>query len=203
MSIEVADLIQINAEVECLGQTCLNVFHYRVASRDAGVVYQDVQDAFNEWWGVSVVPITSANAILTRQTILNLTNGLDIHEDVVSTPGGLSGDDLPSFNAWGFQLVRTTRLTRHGSKRFVGVLEAQTVGNEPAAGLVDELNTCAAKLKEGIVRSGTAADMTLTPIIIGRTKNLAGVYELDLAKVNLVADAVFTRITSQNSRKKD
>jgi hypothetical protein len=97
-------------------------------------------------------------------------------------------------------LIRTTRLTRHGSKRFVGVIEETTVGNNPASTITDELSALAVAMYAGILVSGTTIDVTLTPIIIGRTK-VDGVYVLDTTKVNLVSGAEFTRLTSQNSRK--
>lgn len=201
MSIEVADLIQIDARTMHLGRETHNVFHYRVASRDEGITYADVANHFEDWWTSKVAPIQSANAQLDLVEITNLTNGLDIHQSTFTTNGLLSGDDLPSFCSWGFRLIRTTRLTRHGSKRFVGVIEAQTVGNEPISTFLDELSTTAVGLKTGILVSGTTIDITLTPVIIGRTKNVSGVYELDTTKVNLVADAEFTALTTQNSRK--
>lgn len=200
MSIEVADLIQIDARITHLDREAHNIFHYRVASRDVGITYTDLANHFEDWWALAVSPITLSSAVLTLITITNLTNGLDIHEQVSTQAGLEGGDNAPSFVAWGFRLIRTTRLTRHGSKRFVGVSEDDTVGNDPSAGIEAELATCAAKLAAGVFVSGTTIDVTLTPVIIGRTL-VGDSYILDITKVNLVAGAEFTRLTTQNSRK--
>ena len=201
MTIEIADLIQIDARVTHLGRETHNVFHYRVASRDEGITYADVANHFEDWWGNHPATIMSANAVLDLVEITNLTNGLDIYQQSFSTAGLLGGADMPTFTAWGFRLIRTTRLTRHGSKRFVGVIEETTLGNSPAASIEDELSAVAVGLEAGIMVSGTTTDITLTPIIIGRTLNEENQYVLDTTKVNLVSGAEFTRITTQNSRK--
>jgi hypothetical protein len=80
MSINSADLIQIDARTTHLGRETHNVFHYRVASLDVGLTYTDLANHFEDWWGINVSPIQSANAVLDLVEITNLTNGLDIHQ---------------------------------------------------------------------------------------------------------------------------
>jgi hypothetical protein len=200
MSLVVNDILQVDARVTHLGREAHNVFHYKLISMDAGLGYADIANHFADWYSLAVAPITIASAVLDLVTITNLTNGLDIHEQTVSEAGLITGDNAPSFVAWGFRLIRGSRLTRHGSKRFVGVSEDSTLGNEPQATIVDELNTCASKLHEGILVSGTTIDVTLQPVIVGRDL-VDDSYVLNPTKINTVIGAEFTALTTQNSRK--
>lgn len=200
MALALNDIIQITTRVDYLGQECLNVWHYRLTLLEAGVSYTDLADDMAAFWTNTVAAFTHTAANLTQVDVLNLTNGLDIFSKGYNLNGLRPGAVMPSFTAWSFQFLRGSRLTRHGWKRFVGVSEDDTTGNDPTGTIEAILNTSAAEMFQGVVRSGTAEDFTLTPIIIGRTL-VAGVYELDLTKINTVTSVVFSALTTQNSRK--
>lgn len=200
MAMDVGDIIEIRSKVEYLGQECFNVWHYQVVSFDPGVSYPQVDDAFNGFWTLSIKPITMNTAVLTNVDILNLTNGIDIRSEGKSIAGDKTSNPLASFYAWKFQFLRGSRITRHGWKRIVGVSEVDVEGNNAVAGALTALNTVADNMQTGLVVSGGSSDLTLIPVIVGRTL-IDGVYQLDLTKINSVIDVTFAGVTTQNSRK--
>lgn len=200
MSMLVGDLIELRSTVSYLGQDCLNVWHYQVVSFDPGVSYPDVDNAFTGFYTQSIKPVTMNTATLTKVDILNLTNGIDIYSEGHNVVGDKTTGQTPSFTAYKFQFLRGSRITRHGWKRIVGVAEADIDGNSAVAGAVAALDALAAQMEVGLFVSATSADLTLIPVIIGRTL-VGGVYQLDLAKVNSVLDVQFKGVTTQNTRK--
>jgi hypothetical protein len=146
----------------------------------------------------------SSFATFRATHIENLTDGLGFadYEDVVN--GVVGTDPLPPFVALSIRQNVSTRLTRPGFKRLPFGTEGQNVSGTvvmtPA--LQDAL--------EAFFADATALDdpilsdpmCLLQPVIVGRTLNpVTEVYEIDLGRVQLVANATVQRWTSQNSRK--
>lgn len=134
----------------------------------------------------------------------NLTNGLEFAEYVDPTVGGQSGQSMPSFVAIKVRLNRNTKLTRNGAKRIAGIPEARVADNlqSLAANSISNIEA----FYGGSVFFNDVANppdqYTMGTVIVGRTLNAQGVYELDLTRVNDVSSAaVDPFVTTQNTRK--
>lgn len=201
MAVAVGDILQITMKTNYLGEQCLNVFFYEMLSFEPLVGYIDILDQFVALYDTAVHPVQLATAVVDTCEVINLTNGVDIANKLYNGAGDVSGNQMPSFTAWGFQLYRTTRITRHGWKRVVGVAEEWTVGNAADGTRLAALGTAASFFGSQVTKTGTLdEDFAMRPVIVGRTLN-AGQYELDLGKINPVQSAAYIRLTTQNSRK--
>lgn len=202
---QVGDILRATHFYTYLGQECLNVFFYEVDTlTDPGANPFAWSEAYAEDFRTQVMAIQSTGVILNRINWENLTNGVEIAEFSTNKQGARSGDQLPSSVAFGFILRRSTGVTRNGYKRFVGVHDGAVNGN-----IVSMDATQRANAEEwlqtgflGLDYDGGGNNVQLTPVIIGRTKNGQGVYEIDLSKKNYVADAQLRgTVSTQNSRK--
>jgi len=201
MAIAVGDHIELVAHQTMFSQQILNVFHYQVVSIETTITYEDIFDAFDNQWNISLAPLLSTALILDTLTARNLTNEIDIADHISNFAGDVSGESLPPFMSYGFRFNRLSGITRHGYKRFAGVSESVVlgIGHNPSFNSV--ITAMSEALAEGLVRTGTAADFEMLPVIIGRTKNENDTYELDLTRVNGVNGVAFAGISTQNTRK--
>lgn len=204
MAIVANDILQIEDHQTYLGQQVLNVYHYRVESFESAASYEDFADQWQVLVMSDIINIQVTNVVHARTVVRNLTNGIDIYEQVISTTGTVSGDGLPSLVAASFRLVRTDATTRHGAKRIAGLAESQIAYNDPISAAVAAFNNVAASMGDVVEQTGTVDhDFLLQPVIVGRTETApgSGMYELDLTKINLVQSAQFIRISSQTTRR--
>jgi len=203
MAVNVGDVLQLIDQQTFLGQQLLNVYFYEVAESDPDVTLEMIAQQFE----LDVIPLVKMmqSEVLMHTSILisNLTNGIDIWEEPVNVAGyDDTNDPLASFYSFGFRLVRSTALTRHGSKRIGGVTEGMVDGNTLASLYVTVVNDLGAQLAEPLVAEGTTADFVVNPVIVGRfpsTSSTPGA--LDLSKINPVASAQFIRVTTQTTRR--
>lgn len=204
MALAVNNIVQITDVQTYLGQTMLNVYFYRVTALEPAADYSDLAEAFDNVVRSKVKAIQSTSVVHPFIQVKNLSNGIDIHDQIDSQNGMLaSGDDLASFYALGFRLVRTNATTRHGSKRIGGIGEAVTYGNDIIAAYLDEAAALATALASPIVREGTVDhDLSAQPVIVGRyPQGHAQAGELNLAVINPVQSAQFIRVTTQTTRR--
>lgn len=206
MAVGLDDIIQITDFQTFLGQQILNVYFYRVMAIPDSGTWPNPYDAFlGAFDSIVMDPVRNnqhTSLVHTVAVLKNLTNGVDIREYATGQAGLQGGDEEPSFTALGVRLVRSTALTRHGSKRFGGMPESAFTGNTinlaPTA-IADFEDAC----KSNLIIPGTAVDGA-EPVIVGRTLIPASdppEYELDLLKINVVADAQVIAVTTQNTRK--
>jgi len=118
----------------------------------------------------------------------------------VTLTGGVTSASMPTFNSFSFELLRTTRATRNGSKRIGCIPEAWITGNELTnTGGITAVNLAAATLGLGwaFTASGGAEIASFAPVItnkpIGHTPPTI---------INPVSDAAYRGIGTQNTRKK-
>lgn len=202
MAIADNDILQITFVQSVTGQVVNNVFFYRADDPVGTPDYGDVADGFISQVVVPLVATQSVDVGSTRIVIKNITNNLDIYEEANSNAGSRSGPVMPSFVAWAFRLVRSSALTRHGAKRIAGPSESDVADNGPVSGVLTVLTALATAMGEDfVVNDGGGNTVTLVPVIVGRTENVDGDYELDLTKINPVASANFIRVTSQTTRR--
>lgn len=204
MSLAVNDVLQIEDHQTYLGQQLLNVYHYKVVSFESLADYVDIADQFQVLVIAEVRDIQVTGVVHTRCVVRNLTNGIDIYEQVSSDAGTVSGDGLPSLVAASFRLVRTNATTRHGAKRIGGLAESQIAYNDPISAAVAAFTNVATQMGQDLVQTGTVDhDFVLQPVIVGRSETApgSGEYEMDLGVLNEVQSAQFIRISSQTTRR--
>jgi len=199
----VGDILQIIDRQVFSSEQILNVYFYRVVTLEPAATYLDIRQAFLNVVMPAVRAFQHVNLVHNGIIIKNLTNGLDLDEGPINLAGlGTAGEALPSLVALSFRLVRSTLLTRHGSKRIGGLAESQTSGNA-FVGAQANLDAAAAAFAGDITVTGTVDhDVVLEPVIIGR--HLSGspnAGELDLTRINPVQAAQFIRVSSQVSRR--
>ena len=118
--------------------------------------------------------------------------------------GGVAGDVLPAFNAIGVKMLRSTKVTRNGAKRFAGVAESMQVNGQLIIAQAQKdvfEDFCSSQLTIPDLNS-PEKEYNIMNVIIGRTL-VGSNYELDLSKWNSVLSAqVADTVTSQLSRKK-
>lgn len=199
------DILRLKSFGSYLGQSFLNVWFYEVNTVTNGTVNLfRMAQAWGNGFGSSVLPSLSTSLSVNRIVIDNLTDGLEFADIGVVLPGGAAGDNAPSSLAFGVDLIRTTKITRQGYKRFPGVPEGTVSGNVqsiPAAQVTAIEDFCDASLfLQDYDTLGN--DLLLNHVIVGRTKNAQDVYELDLTKINPVSSAqVRAFVSTQNTRK--
>jgi len=192
------DLIQIRDVQNYLGQELENVYYYRITNiTGLGGDYLDLLlDSFVARV-VSVVAVVQVSTLYhSLYAAKNLSNGVDIversaHDLGADSCGGTSLE--PSFLALGWKLRRSSLATRNGSKRIAGLCEDKVTGNGwiGSGGPIGDINDAfASSLNVGILE-------VASPVIVKRPISTpAGAYVY-----SVVANAEFTDLTTQNSRK--
>lgn len=182
----------------------LNIFHYEWGSNEPApglpTIGQEIIDAYAVDFVAAIQNLISVQVAFYGVKIINLSNPDEFFESDFTTPvaGAVSGDCLPPFASWGFQLNRATRTTRNGYKRFPGVAESSQVNGVATSGAISTANAIAALLgvqQDFVVASPGTLEFSLSPKIV--RKDEAG----ELVLVNDVISASFKGIGSQNTRK--
>lgn len=194
---QVGDVFRVTTAAQYLGENLLNVYYYRLLDVPAaGNPLEGLASVMDTEILPTVAVIQQQNHVVKLVRVENL-NSTEIYERVVDIPGQVSanaGNPLPSFYAVTFQLVRTTRDTRHGSKRFGGIPDNLVYGNE-WLGSVTPLNAIAAKLKTTWVAG--LVD-TFQPVIVRHPVPAPPINPV----FNVVADCLYKGVRTQNTRKK-
>jgi hypothetical protein len=187
-------------------QVILNVYHYEVSSPTTGFLGWNIgiAEAVAETFITDVLTPVAATQVAGIECV-------EIRFDVLTAPlfpftvlplstpipGTQPGEGLASFMAWAFKLVRTNRTTRNGQKRIAGVSESSVLGNLPVVGIEDELAAAAAGMALELNVVEDTESMTLIPVIT----RLDPADSLIVLAHQPVDSAVFTKLSSQNSRK--
>jgi len=191
------DLLRFTDRQTFLGQTVLNVYFYRITSiTGLDATYLDVLGA---WFVDNVItPVASLQSDDVSHVELfmeSITNGVDINSYTTDLPiaGAASGDNLPPYTSYGFQLIRESRVTRNGYKRFAGVTEPNQTNGVYTGGstpITDIENALKSDIVIGLV---TVAE----PVIVKHpiTVPMAS-YEYAS-----IGDCLFKGIGTQNTRK--
>ena len=205
MATNVGDILRCTHFHDYLGQECLNVFFYQVGvNGNPALLPFSFTDEYAADYETRVMAVMTDDVTLTRILWENLTNELDFSDVPQNRQGASTGDPAPSALALSVKLIRDSKITRNGSKRFVGLSEGLTNGNQVvlSQGITDNIEGfCGTNLFYADY-DGQGNDIELRQVIIGRTLSAGNVYELDLSKVNQVDGAqVRNIIGTQNSRK--
>lgn len=194
--LDVKQIYQIGAFIEMH-----NVFFYEVATLTGSLtLFDDGAELGVDWDSAIGTKIRATQHSLLYYNSIKLDNCTDpddfgayIYPDAVT--GGASGEPAPSFNAWSFELIRTTRATRNGSKRIGGISDGWTTGNTVYTTFIPTMTACALALQDPFAWTNGTASAGLRPVIT----RMPGVGLTPLA-VNRVNDAVFRKVSTQRTR---
>jgi hypothetical protein len=190
----IGDIYRITMQVSYLDQECSNRFFYRNTSVDGNA--EDAGRAVNSEVTPAIRDAVSDDVLWQGYEVVNLNDIDDFAYVGSGFTGALSGVTTAPFLAWGFRLNRSSRSIRNGSKRFVGVVEeAMDNRGEPTTTqqpLLDAIATALADTIENNLNTGPQFE----PVLV-RLNQVTQLPEL----VVKVQSAVFTRLTTQNSRK--
>ena len=201
----VGDIIRVTHVYEVLGVQCRNVFFYEIDMSSTGLL--DASEISN----VFATEIAPEYAVFLdsdnehKQVIVdNLTDGVDFHVRSTDIQGTVSGEGLASLIALNVTLPRVSKVTRNGSKRFSGFGENAIEEQDfvlPGTYTTAITNICL-NYHSFVDYDGNGNDLNLAGVIVGRTKNASGVYELDLSKINRYGTPLInTKVTTQRTRK--
>lgn len=203
MAIALNNILQFTAVQSFLGQQLLNVYHYEVSALSGTLTLEECAQAFEAQVIAEIIDLQSTSLQYTFVIAKDLTDGVDIWEEPVAYAGTDPTSALaPSFESIGFRLVRSTGITRHGSKRIGGLGDNTVSGNTIAAGV--SAAVAAAETAMGAVVSvvGGSGTGDLSPVIVGRYPiGHVDAGELDLSKINPVASVKAIRVTTQTTRR--
>lgn len=199
MATQFGNLLQIIVSGTYLSQQWSNVFYYRVKDNSANKSLSQFLGYFTLGYNDAILPIMHAGVQVRSTEARNLTNGIDI---AVGAPvdifGAVGGEGFPAFVAYAFRYNRETLITRHGQKRIVGVSELRVNAGVANADFLQYLNAAADWMNGDIGDTG----YWIEPVILGRYPlGHPDAGKLDLTKVNGVSSVVYTRLTTQNTRK--
>lgn len=206
--LELGDILKITANQTLLNQVVQNVFFYQVTALPTGIEpygpYEYIATRFNAGWGIGIRSMQSSALNHTVYRVDNVSNGIDFGEYTVNTPGGISGEVSPSFEAINFLLRRETGITRNGSKRIGGIPESLVTGNTIVMSDTDKANY-EAIFAEPLVTDDSVPVAFAFPVIVGRMLYTPvdgdPYYVLDLTKINPIQSALMTAVSTQRSRK--
>lgn len=183
----------------------LNVYTMEVITMTTPNAFQNIFEAvgasFYDVFMDAALDMQSSSVQHVRLEMNNLSDfetDFAIYTPELAIPGHYGNAPSTSSLAWSFQLVRTTRVTRHGSKRLAGVPEAAIENNIPnldirgTAVLVEEDWT-----GDIVFNSGVDAFMTCR-LVIPKTPAISGELPTVFNPVNSV---VFRGCGTQNTRK--
>jgi hypothetical protein len=209
MALAVNDIVKITDFQLYLGQLMENVFFYHIDAIPTPASGLTVEEELCRSYEVDVrlfmiaFQETSCSHGIVRMD--NVTNGIDFAELNDPVAGAIVGDAEPSFLAYNFVLRRTTGITRNGSKRIGGLDEGGSSGNGITT--ISTLLTAFATAMAAPLLDNTAPTPVAYahPVIVGRkvvgTGSHGPIYGLDLTKINPIASAAFTAVSTQRSRK--
>lgn len=169
MGIAAGDLIRLTDRQTYQGQEMLNVYYYNVES-SVGTTTGYLESFINSWQTALQTAILNIQADATLHVALeavNLTNAIDFASEIVNLPGNVpaAADALmPSFNCITFLLRRASLATRHGYKRYGGMVDGYASGNNVALS-----TTLTNPIRTGLNLLLTDSfGNTYRPIIVGR-----------------------------------
>lgn len=191
----VGDVYHLIDYQEMQGQQIVNLYDFEQITAYEPIGFNVADDIITGWiegYLPSIIAVQSEQVVHTLASCGAYGSFSDFSAQTLSATGEVTGGALPSFNAWGFKLQRTTRETRHGSRRVAGVAEAWQQNGVIDTPGVTPIATLAGTFSELISVSelGIAA-----PVIVrlNPTTHLPSI-------TNRIVSGLYRGITTQKSR---
>ena len=205
MAIGVSSIIQAKLFQRQGSQQVLNVQHYFITAMEtlADDLSDYAQPMFNHWC-TNLKPVQNVSLTWERCELYEV-NGLDfgIYTPFQPIPGEIGGEPLPAFVTVKVQQVRQTRTTRHGWKRFSGLSETDTAGDQLLAAKLTNWTGAIGNVLTPLLTLTSAEfpgtrNITLQPIIWGGNDPAypQGRYS------TIAGNVVSSTVTTQNTRKR-
>lgn len=177
-----------------LNQEMMNVYFYYQLNGSSGA-----GQLAGVWADQILMAVLNTQVETCIHHTLEVINVDDLNDFYVlpltgTVEGSQTGEGLPAYNAWGFTLNRASRLTRSGFKRIGGVAENNQGNGIPNAPALANLDALAALLSVDLVQGGD--EWTLAIPVIGPPPGN------DPPATGFISTVTFTRMTTQNSRKR-
>lgn len=201
----IGDVYQIIDTQEMDGQKVLNVYFYTVTLSVLGADASDAAAAYIDQVLPLVAALQVSSVVHTSVKAQNLYHVSDVHEELISVPGGVTDDPMGTFEAIAIREIGDNGAVRGGAKRIAGIGESETtegvITNVP---FIDQLNDLCFELATTMLW-GALDGGTMAPVIVKRILD-AGNYRLPTnsgeAILSTIVDALFTPlVSSQNTRK--
>lgn len=195
----VNDIIFIEVKQEYLEQSLVNTLFYKIVDIVGTAIVNALLELLAEAIVDFITPAQNSNLDHIEQVMSNLTDGISQH---VATYA-VSGDRAPtliaaSFFAAGMKKSVSSRVTRPGSIRIAGLVEADLSENDLVGTFVTTCLAVGVDLAATVViDDGQGSVASFNPVIVGRDEFGA----FDLARVNDITSVAQPRLTTQNSRK--
>lgn len=194
------DVFRITSCAELFDQQVCNVFYYLVAAWTGNVSLEDVIDEFIATVLDAVNDIQSSSLVYSNVALADaMTPSVAFEKPYTAAGAYATSPSLPSYAAFGFKLVRSTPVTRNGSKRFAGVCEDQVTGNDITSLPAGSQATIEAALAANLEVTGTVdGSATLIPVIV----RFSPLDPYQVVEANPITEAQMkVAVTTQNSRK--
>jgi len=178
-------------------QSIQNVFAYELTDGAGGAV------TFNATFEAQILPLIQA--VIVGDThfdeiyTVNLDDPADYELHVLDVSGLVAGDAMPSFVAWEFEYVRSTRAVNNGRKAFGMVSETSVTGGEADPLIADELDDLATALSAPLV--GTGLTPTWEPKIFRRPGTYASGVQAPPGAFFPISTVRYRRVSTQSTRK--
>lgn len=196
-----------------LGQVCMNTYYYR--QETSGTTPGNSSQSVREAWMTLVLPavraVQQSQVGTFKVNTYNLFDLNDLDEFAVSPvqAGTQPGDAANPFLAWAFVSARKSRNVGAGQRRIGGLVEADVTAGQASGAALTRLGTAAAAFNAIIQDTVPSGQPTYRPVIVKRVRYITEsgkvAYRLpeSQAEANVIfADNwVYTRVTTQNSRK--
>lgn len=182
-------------------QEMVNVFHY-FAQISTGAVEDTLAQFATAFQSDVVVPIAGIINNQSQFTYVKI-EGVEGNNETYETAfapivGTRTGEAMPPFVAWEYQLLRATSATRHGWKRFGGIAEPDHSNGVPNPTFQATLDALAATLYAGFDTGTVPFTKLYSPILASYIVN--GMPRVTPV-FNSVNNIIYKRVTSQNTRK--
>ena len=183
------DVYRLKFTLQSDGQIFQNVYYY------LGLTNNATAENLAEGWQIqktaALRDLISVNSNFLTVSAENLSSAeADYVYNYVGISGNRAGENMPTFTAWGFELVVTSATIRNGAKRIGPIAEGDVLNNNASAGMIALLDAWATDIQIPVQFGG----VDTFQLGVFRANQLGTSY-------TPVTDVVYKRVTTQNSRK--
>lgn len=189
------DIYEVKLAAQHRGQNFLNVFLYRQTT-DSGGDAGNLAELIKTDLVPAMIQVQSSDTQYITATVVNLDNISDFWTEIISDIGTLSGDAMPSHDAWSFIYLSSKQLRRSGGKRVGGLTEATQTAGLPTALMLISLTLLAVMFEATLADGGNAWQ----PVLKQQTTPRGFVPKA--YEYNTISGVDFVELSTQNTRKR-